>query len=159
MNTFKKRFQQWQADRQARRITSEAAWERAARGADYLDEVDPGWYRRVDAGTMELAHAACCVLGQLHGDFRAGLSRSRLLSMGSAPRANLSPVHFGFLCEQGVGVALQEADYENLNRAWQGEVWRRQDLDVRPAEEPVAPDVRPDEEAAAAEVAESFEYA
>ena len=140
MNALRKRFQQWRASRRIRLITPEAAQQRAARGADYLDEVDPGWHRRVDVLTMELAHATCCVLGQLHGDFRAGLSRSHLLSMGSAPRASLSPVHFGFLCEQGADAALQEADYRNLNRAWQQEVLRRQELDGRLGKV-LAPDV------------------
>ena len=133
------RFRDGLARRRRRAITPEAAWQRAARGAAYLDEVDPGWYRQVDVRTMELGDASCCVLGQLHGDFRIGLSRSRLLSMGSAPRANLSPVHFGFLCVSHPDPAWQEQDYRYLNRAWQQEVWHRQEGPAWPlSEEPVA---------------------
>ena len=128
MLSLTRRFRESLARRRRRAITPEAARQRAARGAAYLDEVDPGWYMRVDVQTMELAHASCCVLGQLHGDFRMGLSRSRLLSMGSAPRASLSPVHLGFLCVSDPDPAWQEQDYHYLNRAWQQEVRRRHDV-------------------------------
>ena len=127
MLSLTKRFREGLARRRRRAITPEAAQQRAARGAAYLDEVDPGWYERVDVQTMELGHASCCVLGQLHGDFRLGLSRSRLLSMGSAPRASLSPVHLGFLCVADPDPAWQERDYRHLNRAWQEEVRQRQE--------------------------------
>lgn len=126
MTPLRERFRAWLAHRRAQRITFTSALERAGRGARYLDEVDPGWYERVDVQAMELAHASCCVLGQLHGDFRRGLSRAHLLSMGSAPRASLSPVDMGFLCVQHVSPALQEEDYRHLDRAWQQEVQCRQ---------------------------------
>ena len=118
-------FRQWIEARRLRRITPEQARQRVARGADYLDEEHPGWYQHIDPETLELSEGSCCVLGQLHGDFRLGLARASVLDMSSAPRANLSPVDLGFLCVQGVAEAWQSQDYRNLNQAWQDEVARR----------------------------------
>jgi hypothetical protein len=126
MRTLWTRFQQWRQDRLARQITPDAARERVRRGADYLDDVDPGWDARLDPETLELSDGTCCVLGQLHGDFRLGLGRSALFDLSSAPRASLSPVKLGFLCRQDVPEALQARDYAYLNRAWRVELMRRQ---------------------------------
>lgn len=120
------RFRQWAEARRIRQITLERARLRVARGAAYLDDVMPGWYRQIDAATLELGDGRCCVLGQLHGDFRLGLGRSAILRLSSAPRANLSPVALGFLCVQDVPEAWQEQDYAHLNQAWREEVARRQ---------------------------------
>jgi len=108
-----------------RQITPEAARQRVARGAAYLDEVDPDWWQRLDAAVLELSHGQSCVLGQLHGGFEHGLSRAAILNMGSAPRASLSPVALGFLCVQGVAAEGQAHDYALLNAAWQDEIIRR----------------------------------
>ncbi len=121
------RLQQWAEARRLRRITLDGARLRVTRGADYLDEVHPGWHRLVNAATLELSSGPACVLGQLHGDFRQGLSRSFLIHLGSAPRLNLSPVAYGFLCEQGVGEAVQAQDYDLLNQAWREAILQRQD--------------------------------
>jgi hypothetical protein len=125
MQTLWTRFRQWRLDRLARQITPEAARERVRRGANYLDEVDPGWDARLDPETLELSDGTCCVLGQLHGDFRLGLGRSALFDLSSAPRASLSPVRLGFLCRQDVPEALQARDYAYLNRAWRAELSQR----------------------------------
>ena len=95
------------------------------RGAAYLDEMDPGWHRRVDADTLELGSGRQCVLGQLHGEFRLGLGRSRLISLSSAPRASLSPVAYGFKCVEGVSDEWQARDYELLTAAWRNAVLAR----------------------------------
>ncbi len=99
--------------------------ERVQRGAAYLDEVDPGWHRRVNADTLELEDGHHCVLGQLHGEFRLGLGRSHLISLSSAPRASLSPVAHGFKCVGNVSEAWQARDYELLTAAWREAVQTR----------------------------------
>lgn len=114
----------WQA-RRTQRITEEAVQERVQRGAAYLDEVDPGWHRRVNADTLELEDGRHCVLGQLHGEFRLGLGRSHLVSLSSAPRASLSPVAHGFKCVGNVSEAWQARDYELLTAAWREAVQTR----------------------------------
>lgn len=121
--------QQWFRNRRAQKVSPEWARERVRRGAAYLDDVAPGWYRAVDVATLELAGGSSCVLGQLHGDFRVGLVRARLLSVSSAPRASLSPVAFGFQCISGVDEAVQDRDYDYLNRAWRAALRRRQRRD------------------------------
>lgn len=125
MSFLKSRFLQWWRARRVRRISPEHAHDRVRRGAAYLDDVDPGWYRRVDPTTLELSSGSSCILGQLHGDFRMGLSRSHLINLSSAPRASLSPVSYGFQCVSGVDDAAQDRDYTYLNQAWQEAVRQR----------------------------------
>ena len=119
MQSFLAQLQQWWQARRAQRISLAHGRTRVERGAAYLDEFDPGWHRRVDPHTLELSSGSSCILGQLHGDFRMGLSRSYLINLSSAPRASLSPVSYGFQCVSGVSDAAQERDYEYLNQAWQ----------------------------------------
>ncbi len=110
--------QLWQS-RRAQQISLDDARERVERGADFLDDADPGWYRRVDVGALELGSGEYCVLGQLHGDFRLGLGRSDLINLSSAPRASLSPSAHGFQCVQGIPEEAQDRDYAFLTQAWQ----------------------------------------
>jgi hypothetical protein len=119
----------WRAHR-TDRITEAQVQARVQRGAEYLDEVDPGWHARVNAQTLELEDGQHCVLGQLHGGFRLGLGRSQVLSLSSAPRASLSPVAYGFKCVEGVSEAWQARDYELLTAAWREAVRRRQRQDL-----------------------------
>ncbi len=106
-------------------ISWASACRRAARGAAYLDRVDPGWYRHVDLDRLELADGVRCVLGQRYGAFFPGLTRAGLLNLTSAPLGSLSPVDYGFLCVQGVDAAMQARDYALLNCAWRREIRRR----------------------------------
>lgn len=106
-------------------VTPGAARTRARRGAAYLDEADPGWHTRLDAATLELADGAHCVLGQLHGGFRTGLLRARVLDLSSAPLASLSPVDLGFQARRDLGDEIEALDYAYLNRAWREELDRR----------------------------------
>lgn len=123
------RFQQWLRRRRARRVSLDYARERVRRGAAYLDEVDAEWYRRVDPVTLRLSSGSSCVLGQLHGSFRTGLSRARLIDMSSAPRVSLSPVAYGFQCVEGVSEVVQDRDYAHLDTAWREAVRERQASD------------------------------
>jgi len=123
------RIQEWWQAKRTGRITAENARERVERGATYLDEVDPGWYRRVDSDTLELGDGRHCILGQLHGEFRLGLGRSHLITMSSAPRASLSPANYGFKCMDGVSDEWQARDYALLNAAWKEAVRTRQEAD------------------------------
>lgn len=129
MLSLLKRVRSWWQRRRTRQITPGRARERVQRGAEYLDRVDPEWYRRVDSETLELDDGRRCVLGQLHGEFRLGLGRSRLISLSSAPRASLSPVSYGFKCVDNVPEDWQAYDYELLNQAWRQAVRSRQDAD------------------------------
>ena len=39
----------------------------AERGAQLLDEYEPGWYRRVNPALLDLRHCEHCILGQVFG--------------------------------------------------------------------------------------------
>lgn len=119
----------WSSQRAAH-ISMEDARERVERGADFLDDADPGWYRRVDAASLELGSGDSCVLGQLHGDFRLGLGRSDLINLSSAPRASLSPSAHGFQCIQGLSKEDERRDYACLTEAWQEAIAARVERDV-----------------------------
>lgn len=103
----------------------EAARERVRRGAAYLDGIDEGWSMRLNPATLELADGAHCVLGQLHGEFRHGLLRTRILDLSSAPLASLSPVDLGFQARRDLGPEIEALDYAFLNRAWREEIEQR----------------------------------
>ncbi len=121
------------ARRDARRlaaITLDAARARAGRGAAFLDALDPTWASRVNLRRLELADGASCVLGQLHGDYRLGLGRARVLDLSSAPVASLSPVDLGFQATSEVGDAAEELDYVFLTRAWREQVRTRTDTEA-----------------------------
>lgn len=119
--------------RRALTVTLDAARVRAGSGAAYLDGVDPGWHTRLNPATLELADGAQCVLGQLHGGFRDGLFRARVLDLSSAPLASLSPVDLGFQARRDLGDELDALDYAFLNRAWREAIRQRREQAERTA--------------------------
>lgn len=128
--------------RRARRlaaVTFEAAQARAARGAEILDAEDPGWADRVDAASLRLGDGQACVLGQLHGEYRRGLGRARVLDLSSAPRRFVSPVDLGFQAVGDLGEAAEDLDYALLTRAWREVVHARRSPTTAPT-----PDARPE---------------
>lgn len=137
MFTLFERLRNWWQSRHTRRVTEEVVRERVRRGAEYLDERDPGWHRRIDPNVLELGSGDHCVLGQLHGEFRLGLGRSGMLSLSSAPRASLSPVAHGFKCVGGVSEEWQARDYELLTRAWRIAIRQRWAGDLAAEGEPI----------------------
>lgn len=56
------------------RIRKEAE-EAVARGARLLDERRPRWFRQIEPATLNLSQSCNCVLGQIYGDYSAGLSK------------------------------------------------------------------------------------
>lgn len=44
----------------------------ARRGAEFLDEVLPGWAEHIDVYTLNMHHNNDCILGQLYGSFADG---------------------------------------------------------------------------------------
>lgn len=121
--------------RQARRLaalTLDAARARAARGAGLLDAADPGWHGRVDPDALQLGDGQACVLGQLHGEYRLGLGRARVIDLSSAPSRFVSPVDLGFQAVGDLGEAAEALDYALLTRAWRDEVVHRRALRALP---------------------------
>lgn len=48
-------------------LTKAQARARVARGAAHLDKARPGWFNRIDVGTLTLHEACGCIVGQLCG--------------------------------------------------------------------------------------------
>lgn len=44
------------------------------RGAQFLDETEPNWYRIINVGTLEMSHTTSCVVGQTFG-WDAGINQ------------------------------------------------------------------------------------
>ena len=124
-------------DRRRAALTLDAARTRAHRGAALLDDQDPGWPARIDPARLSLADGQACVLGQLWGEYRRGLGRSRILDLSSAPTRFVSPVDLGFQATPGLGDAAEALDYAHLTRAWRDIVSERTaGLDELPPTEP-----------------------
>ena len=128
---FRQRVAHRRHARQLAAITLDGARTRAQRGADFLDDADPGWAARIDPGRLELADGASCVLGQLHGGYRQGLGRARILNLSSAPLASASPVDLGFQAVRHLGDDAEDLDYAFLTRAWRECLDTRRDASSR----------------------------
>lgn len=126
-----RRFLDHLASRRRRRrlttLTLDEARKRVARGAAFLDEADPDWTTRINVRTLELGDGQACVLGQLHGEYRQGLTRSRVIDLSSAPLASLWPADLGFQAVSDLGEAAEALDYAHLTRAWREAVAARID--------------------------------
>ena len=91
------------------------------RGAKFLDEVIPGWYLKIDLGTLNLALGSQCVLGQL--------CPRELLDQTSPydalrTKLNLShqdTVNLGFNIGSAIGLPESHSFYQ-LMEAWTEEV-------------------------------------
>src|SRR6056297_918621 len=127
LNHLLARYRERRHLRRVRTVTINVARARVQRGAAYLDDADDGWHTRLNPATLELADGAHCVLGQLHGGFRTGLLRARILDLSSAPLASLSPVDLGFQARRDLGDEIEALDYTFLNRAWREELDQRRD--------------------------------
>ena len=45
------------------------------KGIKFLNEREPGWRKRIDLNTLNLANCAQCVLGQLYGEYGTGVHK------------------------------------------------------------------------------------
>ena len=106
-------------------VSMEDARARAARGAAFLDGTDPGWHDRLSPDVLALSDGQACVLGQLHGDYRLGLFRSRLFDGSSARFSFVSPVDLGFHARPHLDPDALGLDYAFLTRAWIEEIDQR----------------------------------
>jgi len=87
------------------------------RGAALLDERKPGWDRKIDLDTLNLADGCNCVLGQVYGDRLArddynGYDRGQRLLGLNARHSQ----HYGFLAW---------SDWGNLTAAWRQLIEKR----------------------------------
>ncbi|HYE80030.1 MAG TPA: hypothetical protein VEI97_18785 [bacterium] len=99
-------------------ITQEMARERVARGAALLDEQAPGWAEKVNVGWLDMSYATRCVLGQLYGNYDAGMAvLFPVLGRFVFTRAWKGQAYGFFLYGPKYG-AVTEANYRALQEAW-----------------------------------------
>ena len=125
LSTLAGRLRRRRQSRRLAALTLDAARGRAARGAELLDDQDPGWAARIDPGALALGDGAACVLGQLWGEYRRGLGRARVIDLSSAPTRFVSPVDLGFQAASDLGDAAEDLDYTLLTRAWREQLAAR----------------------------------
>ena len=85
---------------------------RAARGADLMDKVHPGWFQEIRLDDLDMASGVQCILGQVFGDFAVGARKLDLMGTDGGTRT----IRYGF-----VSIFC----YWRLRRAWCSEVERR----------------------------------
>ena len=91
----------------------------ASMGAKYLDDYMPDWRDRVNEEYLSMASGQSCILGQVFGDYEAGINqiyRAREEGAEYIPITDFSKEH-GFI-DNG-------ACYLALDYAWQDELRRR----------------------------------
>jgi hypothetical protein len=119
-------------------IINTTAVRRVKRGARWLDEHWPDWWREVDLSTLNLASSCDCVLGQLGRDYTAVANHFSLVlsederdlvdgfnlfEQWVMPNLGLDDVdmqNFGFEYAPWEGVT-----YENLQEAWADAITER----------------------------------
>ena len=92
--------------------------QRAAAGARFLDERNPGWENRINTETLSIASGSNCALGQVYGSYSRGLEAT-----GTATQS----ASLGFAAFGGHGITVDE-EYRLLTEAWRKEVQDRRSL-------------------------------
>lgn len=90
---------------------------RVAKGAALLDEMEPGWYQKIDLDTLSLGSCSTCVIGQLYGYY---CERS-LIALGLDYESDYI---FGFDAQFRNG-QYEEETYLTLTSLWREEINQR----------------------------------
>lgn len=92
--------------------------EKVKRGAALLDKVDPHWAEKVHLETLDMGDCALCVLGNLYGDYMAGLKKL-------ADHVNVtfvSGIDYGFSVRR-----FDCGEFANLEKLWCAEIASRRE--------------------------------
>lgn len=96
---------------------------RVSTGARLMDSRAPGWYDRVDTGSLDLASNYQCVLGQTYGSYVIGLHKA--FGFFSTSKRDKSADH-GFDVVGDMTDAQVRREFNELTRAWRVEIQQRQ---------------------------------
>ena len=112
-------------------ITNEQARTRVARGAAHLDAVRPGWFNRIDVGTLTLRDPCNCIVGQLCRtdeesfypgvlSFGIALPPHETNQFGAQPQRNRIVAEYGFdlLYSEYDDYTNTSAKFRPLQDAW-----------------------------------------
>lgn len=101
--------------------------ERAAAGAAFLDEQRPGWWLTVNGERLDMGECDACVLGQIYGDYMAGVSTLDLNAIGNGG------IEGGVLLRDSVALGFDDDSFDArigggfaaLTDAWRAEIAKR----------------------------------
>ncbi len=95
------------------------------RGMSLLDSVNPGWEDMVDLGKINLLSEKDCILGQVYGDFAAGLGvLMKSMDLQATTGDDLTTtMSYGFMVDRLVTGIRQENDV--LSRTWRAAIRKR----------------------------------
>lgn len=101
-------------------ISRAIASRRVARGAAFLDRVEPGWHERINLNTLKLDSCLDCVLGQLNAQSGGpGLYSAYFVKRQQLGLTVNAAAEHGFTVNRAlVGYSEQEAQFELLTAAW-----------------------------------------
>lgn len=106
--------------------------QRVERGAKWLDEVSPQWITMIDLTRLDLGNSRCCVLGQVYGDYDAGLDEwwhwHEDEQTGDAlPEPSLAGFDIDFQ-DRVMSRVLTDTrlEYRRLTEAWHNYIFERQ---------------------------------
>lgn len=97
-------------------------------GAQLLDEREPGWAQRIDVQGLEMSACKACVLGQLYGDFGAGMDRlwgSKLSALGEASASKMHGFGVADLTEPEEFYLEVGLRYDTLRVLWLEQIRER----------------------------------
>jgi len=95
--------------------------DRVAAGARLLDRDRPGWAHHIDPERLDMTTAHDDVLGQLDGDFQAGLDQLVACEARAPARPYTWAARHGF----DLPIDAGRGDYAQLTEAWRAELARR----------------------------------
>lgn len=108
--------------------------ERVAAGAAFLDGREPGWWERIDLGSLDMTADCGCVLGQLNTDLgnpgwgeiarRFGVRRA---SSTFADDARPCDWELGFNASMARGRDAQDREFGELEAEWKRVITERRD--------------------------------
>ena len=81
--------------------------EKVRAGAAFLDEINPGWEKRIDLDRLNIAEPGDCILGQLYGSYLQGVHTTQIKN----------PNQHGFYALPGFS--------DDINQGWRNFVTRR----------------------------------
>lgn len=89
------------------------AQESAARGAQLLDKIEPGWFNHINVGNLDISSGSFCILGQLYGTYEQGIDHHLPGEISAYNSAN-----WGFCLGRN-------ESYADLDMAWLSEIMAR----------------------------------
>ena len=96
-------------------MTISNVYKRAAKGAELLDNLNPGWFKKIKIHELYMSNCGHCVLGQLYGSYWDGLIS---IELESDAYVNIEEYGFKESYRSNYG-------YEELDKEWKIQIQER----------------------------------